>query len=398
MKALMLNPVSYKTLVKRYGVKEGAKRWRKLQKQAKSKAKSRVSNKKVSGTVSKGGLKVAKKGGTVKETTLLGKKIRFKTPMPRSWVQAWKAGYEEWVKSGHPIRKMKERMPAGWIEAYQEGLREAFGQPLSEFSKEWIQAWKEGVLEAARRVGQPVNMPEWWWERWAHGLEKKAAEVLKQAIEDMPLSWRRKWAEGMLEKAAPKVKRVLSPAAYSRWESRIRSIARSRGRRTGQPLDIAGTLRTVASVSTLEHVLAGTAGIVSTTLGPMAIEKIIKRPLGTYGRLGVSAGSAVTGFVALSATGRPALARTFLASALGGMLASYLIERFGGGVSGLGQVEEEEIRKAVEEEVAKTLAEEGISGSVGQLTAEELEELGEVGEVGQLTAEEMEELAGVPLE
>ena len=397
MKALMLNPVSWKELVKKYGVKKAAEIYK--QKSSKKASKPVKASKSVRATSKKGGKTMAKKAGEkmVTETTLMGKKIRFKTPMPASWVRKWKKRYEEWVKTGHPIKEMKYPMPPGWQEAYQAGLKAAFGQPLEEFSPERIEAWRQGVVSRARHaLGQPLeDMPRWWIERWKEGLERRAAEALSkvgQPLEEMPASWRKAWARGMLEKAAPKLRKALGRTAYEHWRKRMEEIA------AGQPLALAGTLRQVASINTIKHILAGTAGIASTTLAPMAIEKALNRTLGTYGRLGVGAGAAVGGFVGLSAAGQPALARTFLASALGGMLASYVLSKFGGAAAGLGATEQSEIQKAVEEEVAKTLAEEGISG-IGQLTAEEVEELsGGVGDVGQLTAEEVEELSGVELE
>ena len=166
-----------------------------------------------------------------------------------------------------------------------------------------------------------------------------------------------------------------------------------------QPLDLAATLREVATTETLGHVLAAAAGVTAPTLAPMLLEKVLKRPVTGLAATGVGVGSTIAGFMALSAAGKPALARTFMAAGLGGILARILMEKLMpgmGAAAGLGQITAP-VRRAIEAEVAETLAEEGLAGGVGQLTTQDVEELGMDGDVGQLTVQDLEELEGIEI-
>jgi hypothetical protein len=158
---------------------------------------------------------------------------------------------------------------------------------------------------------------------------------------------------------------------------------------------LAATLREVATAETLGHVLAASAGVTAPTLAPMLLEKVLKRPITGLAATGVGVGSTIAGFMALNAAGKPALARTFMAAGLGGILARILMEKLmpgTGAAAGLGQITAP-VRRAIEAEVAETLAEEGL----GQLTTQDVEELGGVGEVGQLTVDDLEELEGIEI-
>jgi len=301
--AIMLNPVTYQSLVSKYGdMKKAAREWKKLKSsKSKSRAVSR-SKPRADSPTKKGGRTVAKKRSKrrstpagVRSTTLAGKKVNFRTPMPKEWVSRWKSGYEDFLS-----------------------------QPMA-MTPAWRSAWGESTLARG-----PVSA---------------------------------------LAKARPR-----------RWSEGVRRYA-------SQPLDIAGSLREVATAETLGHVVAAAAGVTAPTVAPMLLEKVLARPITGLLATAVGAGSGVVGFLALSASGKPALARTYLAGSLGGILARIVMERaMPAMTSGLGQVAPD-VRKAIEAEVSQTLAQEGL----GQLTVDDMAELSGL---GQLTATDLDELEG----
>jgi hypothetical protein len=164
----------------------------------------------------------------------------------------------------------------------------------------------------------------------------------------------------------------------SRWTAGVRAF---------NPSNIAGTLTQVASVETLKEVAIAGAGIATPIVAPMLISKLTGRVFtSTMSRL-VGGGAALAGFVALSLTRHVTTARLFLAGALGSMVAEYILNRFVLGTSsvsgGIGAVADE-VRRTVEREVSRTLAQSGI----GNVSAQEVAELGGV------SLEEVDELAG----
>lgn len=323
-KALMLNPISYRNVVKKHGgdMKAAAREWRKLKRSSLAnpvKSSKKRTSKRSSGR--KGGKAVAKKrkrktpANGVRSTMVAGKRVTFRTPMPKAWVDKWKAGFEDFLA----------RRPA-------------------------------------RSVAQPMLMPE---------------------------SWRRAWGAGTLARGPAS---RLSKIAPRRWRQGVRAYAE-------QPLDIAATMGELASGETVMNVLAISAGISAPVLGPALVEKVVGRPLGTLGIIGVGAGTGISGYLVANMLGYPDQGRLFFGGAVGGMLANLLLRQLGYGPtpaagagieSLLGQATSTDVRTAVEDIVSETLREEGL----GQITTEDIEEMG--GGVGQMTYDDVEsELEGV---
>lgn len=368
--AVMLNPISWRDVVVKHrgDMKAAGREWKRLKRQASANptnSKPRAKGK--GGTaVAKAKKRPAAAPATVTGTTVAGKRVTFKTPMPREWARKWKEGFEAF------LARQPMEMPGGWWERWRAGMREFVGQPV-EMPPAWVSAWKRGVA-----AYQPMEMPEAWWSAWRAGLRRRAAQPMV-----FPEEWRRKWAAGTLAAGPVSPFSATYPEA---WEAGVRRYGR-----TGQPLELAETMRELVSMDTMSHVLAAGAGVAAPTLGTLLYERLTGRMAGPVAAGVLGTASGVSGYVGLNMMGYPSQARTFLGGAVGGILATLILRRLmPGAAAGLGQVpREREIRRAVEESVTRTLRAAGL----GQITTEDVREMGSV---GQLTYEDVaEELEGV---
>jgi len=232
-------------------------------------------------------------------------------------------------------------------------------------TKVWKKKWGAATLAA----GPKSPLAKKSAQKWKKGVRKYASNAMR-----MTKQWKKNWKGGMMT-AAPKFRHVFGASRANKM---------MRGVRAYNPMALVGTLKEVATLETMKHVIAAGAGIVTPSLAPMLATKITGKAFSPMVERLIGGGTSLAVFVGLTTAGYSREARTYIAGAAGGMLAEFVLGKFfPATTAGLGQVSSD-VRRAVEREVNRTLSDAGL-GDIAQT---------DISDLGQISAEEFEELSG----
>lgn len=234
---------------------------------------------------------------------------------------------------------------------------------------------KRTVTKTTKRGGGTVAKKRRGGKR---KTRRKAVSTLarrRRATKSRTPAVKAKWKRRTTSKASRrKARKYFTPSMMTKWTRGVR--------RTANPMSLAGLRSQIFNMDMLKSVLSASGGALLARVGPDLIEEYSGFDVTSgYRRDLTAVGLTVAGYALLRKLGYAREGTMFVVGSGVMIVLPRILELAGfGGMAGLGATND--VRQAVEDEVARTLAAEGL----GEVTVPDVAELGAV------TAEDMEEL------